>query len=204
METSPPHTQNAAANARTHTHTHTATQDPRHTTYTYGHPRWTPPHTETTTRETPLTHPTDITHTQTTTQDPPTHAAPHRPPHTRRTPTPPGDDRHAGPAHTGTDRRKRNHRRRSPQAPPSAPDVARPLQRPPLLARTRPRRGPLRLLRLHNLTPAAQHLLLGFQTSPPARSANGDPRLRGRQSAPAVGQQGRGPSARPPARPGMA
>lgn len=94
METSPPHTQNAAANARTHTHTHTATQDPRHTTYTYGHPRWTPPHTETTTRETPLTHPTDITHTQTTTQDPPhtqlhtgrpTQDAPPRPPETTAT-----------------------------------------------------------------------------------------------------------------------
>lgn len=197
------HTECRCKRAHTHTHTHrhtgpqthhlhtrTSTLDP--TTHRDHHTR-DPPHT-------PNRHNTYTDHHT----GPPPHAAPHRPPHTRRTPTPPGDDRHAGPAHTGTDRRKRNHRRRSPQAPPSAPDVARPLQRPPLLARTQPRRGPLRLLRLHNLTPAAQHLLLGFQTSPPARSANGDPRLRGRQSAPAVGQQGRGPSARPPARPGMA
>uniref|UniRef100_A0A8B9N7W0 Bromodomain-containing protein 8 n=2 Tax=Accipitrinae TaxID=8955 RepID=A0A8B9N7W0_9AVES len=118
-----------------HLHTRTSALDP--TTHRDHHMR-DPPHTPNR-HNTYTDHHTGPTHTRSSTQAAPHNAHPH-----------------AGPAHTGTDRRTRNHRRRSPQAPPSAPDVARPLQRPPLLARTRPRRGPLRLLRLHSLAPASR------------------------------------------------
>lgn len=113
----------------------------------------------------------------------PPHRAPHRPPPTAPAP---GDHR-AGPARTHTDRHTAPLRTNTKWPPPFSP---------PHVGGAPAPRTDAPPPRAHLAT--ARRLLLGFQTSPPARSANEDPRPHGRQSAPAVGQRGRGLSPRSP------